>query len=91
MALVVAKNIICPYASLAAAELLLPGSANAKWHSFAFLYGLIPTSSAPMLVAMRVGHHIEVVAAAVSVGILVAIPMLIASAVLLDKEKVDQA
>ena len=88
--LVVAKNFICPYVSLAAAELLLPGSENSKWHSFAFLYGLIPTSSAPMLVAMRVGKHIEVVAAAVSVGILVAFPMLIASAVLLGSTRIDE-
>ena len=89
--LVVAKNFICPYVSLAAAEMLLPGSENSQWHSFAFLYGLIPTSSAPMLVAMRVGKHIEVVAAAVSVGILVAFPMLIASAVLLGSTRIDEA
>ena len=89
IALVVAKNIICPYVTLAASELILPGSQNNKWHNFAFLYGSIPTSSAPMLVAMRVGHHIEVVAAAVSIGIMVAIPMLIASAVLLGRDTVD--
>lgn len=47
--LVVAKNFLCPYVSLAASELLLPGSSNNRWHSFAFLYGLIPTSSAPWL------------------------------------------
>ncbi|CAK8987989.1 unnamed protein product [Durusdinium trenchii] len=88
--LVVAKNFLCPYVSLAASELLLPGSSNNRWHSFAFLYGLIPTSSAPMLVAMRVGKHIEVVAAAVSVGILVAFPMLIAAAVLLGTDTVDE-
>lgn len=89
--LVVAKNFLCPYVSLAAAEMLLPGPENSAWHSFAFLYGLIPTSSAPMLVAMRVGKHIEVVAAAVSIGILVAFPMLIASAVLLGSDSVDEA
>lgn len=89
--LVVAKNFLCPYISLAAAEVLLPGSENNRWHSFAFLYGLIPTSSAPMLVAMRVGQHIEVVAAAVSIGILVAFPMLIASAVLLGSDSIDEA
>lgn len=89
--LVVAKNFICPYISLAAAEVLLPGSENNQWHSFAFLYGLIPTSSAPMLVAMRVGQHIEVVAAAVSIGILVAFPMLITSAVLLGSDSIDEA
>jgi len=88
--LVVAKNFLCPYISLAAAEVLLPGSENNRWHSFAFLYGLIPTSSAPMLVAMRVGQHIEVVAAAVSIGILVAFPMLIASAVLLGSDSMDE-
>lgn len=44
-----------------------------------------------MLVAMRVGKHIEVVAAAVSVGILVAFPMLIAAAVLLGTDTVDEA
>ncbi|CAE7599621.1 GPR155 [Symbiodinium natans] len=91
IALVVAKNIICPYVTLAASELILPGGENNKWHNFAFLYGSIPTSSAPMLVAMRVGHHIEVVAAAVSIGIMVAIPMLIACAVLLGSDTVDAA
>ena len=91
VSLVVAKNFLCPYVSLLAAELLLPGSDNNRWHSFAFLYGLIPTSSAPMLVAMRVGKHIEVVAAAVSIGILVAFPMLIAAAVLLGSNTLDEA
>ena len=75
---------------MAASELLLPGDGNQEWHSFAFLYGLIPTSSAPMLVAMRVGKHIEVVAAAVSIGILVAFPMLIASSVLLGRGQLDE-
>ena len=89
IALVVAKNIICPYVTLAASELILPGTENNKWHNFAFLYGSIPTSSAPMLVAMRIGQHIEVVAAAVSIGIMVAIPMLVASAVLLGSDTVD--
>jgi len=89
IALVIAKNIICPYVTLAASELILPGGENNKWHNFAFLYGSIPTSSAPMLVAMRVGQHIEVVAAAVSIGIMVAIPMLIASAVLLESDTVE--
>lgn len=89
IALVIAKNIICPYVTLAASELILPGGGNNKWHNFAFLYGSIPTSSAPMLVAMRVGQHIEVVAAAVSIGIMVAIPMLVASAVLLERDTVE--
>eukprot|EP00930_Biecheleria_cincta_P003739 TRINITY_DN104666_c0_g1_i1.p1 TRINITY_DN104666_c0_g1~~TRINITY_DN104666_c0_g1_i1.p1 ORF type:complete len:732 (-),score=47.78 TRINITY_DN104666_c0_g1_i1:359-2554(-) len=86
VALVTAKNIICPFATLAFAQLILPGTSGTQWHNFAFLYGLIPTSSAPMLVAMRTGRHVEVVAAAVSMGIVVAVPMLIACAVLFGKD-----
>ena len=88
LALMAAKNFCCAYVSLAAAELFVPGSS--KWHRFAFLYGMVPTSSAPMLVAMRVGEHVNVVSAAVCLGTLLAIPMLAASSVLLGSDSVDQ-
>eukprot|EP00930_Biecheleria_cincta_P001418 TRINITY_DN10255_c0_g2_i1.p1 TRINITY_DN10255_c0_g2~~TRINITY_DN10255_c0_g2_i1.p1 ORF type:complete len:720 (-),score=103.10 TRINITY_DN10255_c0_g2_i1:601-2760(-) len=79
MGLCLLKNFVCAYVSLSLMQLLDPegDSGGQNWHMFCFMYGCIPTSNAPLFVALQAGRHREVIAAAIFIGLIASVPMLI--------------
>jgi len=86
--LVVMKVVLCAWASYAFALALLPSLAQEveeRLTGFSFLYGMIPTSSAPLVFALQFDPSAtELVATAILFGLVLAGPMMFGSAVVLQ-------
>lgn len=86
--LVVMKVMLCAWASYAFAVVLIPSlqeGVKERLTNFSFLYGMIPTSSAPLVFAMEFDpSSVELMATAILFGLVLAGPMMLGSAVVLQ-------
>ena len=72
------KNLVCPFVAVSFIQIVWANvGVNPRWSLFCFLYGSIPTSNAPLFIALQANMHREVVAAAIFLGLIVSVPMLI--------------
>lgn len=75
--LCIMKNFVCPLAAISLmASLTQHDHEKVDWVLFCLLYGSIPTSNAPLFVALAAKAHVEVIAAAIFLGLLLAVPSL---------------
>eukprot|EP00928_Gymnodinium_smaydae_P073703 TRINITY_DN5685_c0_g1_i1.p1 TRINITY_DN5685_c0_g1~~TRINITY_DN5685_c0_g1_i1.p1 ORF type:complete len:714 (-),score=106.55 TRINITY_DN5685_c0_g1_i1:471-2612(-) len=94
--LVVMKVILCAYATYFFAGFLVSGDlhvdARRSLHNFSFLYGMLPTSSAPLIFAQQFAPTSTVeVATAIMLGLVVAGPMMFGAALFLEAATTDMA
>mmetsp|Transcript_27657 Transcript_27657/g.72923 ORF Transcript_27657/g.72923 Transcript_27657/m.72923 type:complete len:727 (-) Transcript_27657:78-2258(-) len=75
--LCIMKNFVCPLAAMSLmASVTQQKDDTVDWVLFCLLYGSIPTSNAPLFVALASKAHVEVIAAAIFLGLLFAVPSL---------------
>eukprot|EP00928_Gymnodinium_smaydae_P073706 TRINITY_DN5685_c0_g4_i1.p1 TRINITY_DN5685_c0_g4~~TRINITY_DN5685_c0_g4_i1.p1 ORF type:complete len:721 (-),score=112.20 TRINITY_DN5685_c0_g4_i1:267-2429(-) len=94
--LVVMKVILCAYATYFFAGFMISDGVNVDarrlLHNFSFLYGMLPTSTAPLIFAQQFApDSIVEVATAIMLGLVVAGPMMFGAALFLEAATTDMA
>ena len=75
--LCIMKNVVCPLAAISVMQALTPADEKINWLLFCLLYGSIPTSNAPLFVAIAADSHLQVIATAIFIGLVAAVPSLV--------------
>jgi len=92
--LVIMKVIVCAYATYAFGSLLIGSGVNlaTTFKNFTFLYGMIPTSSAPLIFCAQYAPEASgLMATSILIGLVLAGPMMYSAALFLESANLDMA